>query len=65
MNLNSESARLETSTTKLTAYNGTQIPQYGALRCPLIWRPGNGAKPRCIQTKWYVADTPGPAVLGL
>ena len=22
-------------------------------------------KLRCIQTKWYVADTPGPAILGL
>ena len=30
-----------------------------------IWRPGKGAKPRCIHTKWYVADTPGPAILGL
>ena len=24
-----------------------------------------GAKPKCIQTKWYVVDTPGPAMLGL
>ena len=56
MNLNGEPTGLEISITKLTAYNGMQIPQYGALRCPLIW---NGAKPRCIQTKRYVADTPG------
>ena len=33
--------------------------------CPLTWRPGNGKKPRRIQSKWYVADTPGPAILGL
>ena len=65
INLNGEPKGLETRTTKLTAYNGTQIPQYGALRCPLIWRPAGGAKPRCIQTKWYVADTTGPAILGL
>ena len=65
MNLNGETTGLETSTTKLTAYNGMQIPQYGVLRCQLIWRPGNGAKPRCIQIKWYVADIPGPAILGL
>ena len=65
MNLNGEPTGLETSTTKLTAYNGMQIPQYVALRCLIIWRPGNGAKPRCIQTKWYVADMPGPAILGL
>ena len=60
-----EPTGLEPSGTCLTAYNGTPIPQYGALRCPLIWRPGNGARPRWIQTKWYVADTPGPAILGL
>ena len=42
-----------------------QVPHYGALRCLLMWRPSNGAKPRHIQTKWYVADTPGPAILGL
>ena len=65
MNLNGEPTGLETSTTKLTAYNGTQIPQYGVLKCLLIWKPGNGAKPRCIQTKWYAADMPGPAILGL
>ena len=55
----------ETSTTHLTAYNGTPILQYGTLRCPLTWRPGNGEKARRIQSKWYVADTPGPATLGL
>ena len=65
MNLNGEPTGLETSTTKFTAYNGMQITQYGGLRCLLIWRPGNGAKPRCTQTKWYVADMPGPAILGL
>ena len=56
---------LEASKKQLTAYSGTPIPQYGALSCPLTWRPGNGKKPRRIQSKWYVADTPGPAILGL
>ena len=56
INYNREPIGLETSTT---------ILQYGALRCPLTWRLGNGAKPRRIQSKWYVADTPGPAILGL
>ena len=51
MNLNGEPTGLKTSTTKLIAYNGMQVPQYGALRFPLIWRPSNGAKPICIQTK--------------
>ena len=65
MNLNGEPTGLETNSIKLPGYSGMWIPQYGALRCPLIWRPGNGAKPRHIHTKWYVADIPGPAILGL
>ena len=56
-NLNGEPTGLQTSTSKLTAYSRMQIPQYGALQCPLTWRPGNGAKPTHIQTKWYVANT--------
>ena len=65
MNLNGEPTGLEASTTKHTAYNAIPIPQYGVLKCPLIWRPGNEVKPKYIQTKWYVADIPGPAILGL
>ena len=65
MNLNGEPTVLETSTTRLTEYNGKLIPQYGVLKCLLIWRHGNGTKLRCIQTKWYVTDMPGPAILGL
>ena len=65
INMKGEPTGLEPSGTCLTTYNGTPIPQYGALRCPLIWRPGNGVRSRWIQTKWYVADTPGPAILGL
>ena len=48
INLNGEPRGLETSTSKLTAYNGTQIPPYGTFRCLPVWRPGNGAKPRHI-----------------
>ena len=51
MNLNGELPGLETSTTKLTEYNGTHIPQYWAIRCLFIWRPVNGGKSRCMQTK--------------
>ena len=65
MDQNGNPIGLEASKTQLTAYNGTPIPQYGALSCPLTWRPGNGKKPGRIQSKWYVADTPGPAILGL
>ena len=56
MNLNGKPTEWETSTIQLTAYNGMQIPQYGALRYPLIWRPGKEAKLICIKTKWYSAD---------
>ena len=65
MDQNGKPIGLEASKTQLTAYNSTPIPQYGALSCPLTWRPGNGKKPRRIQSKWHVADTPGPAILGL
>ena len=63
--MNSEPTRVETSSTKVTAYNATWIPQYGVLRFLLIWRPSNEANPRHIQTKWFVADMPEPAILGL
>ena len=49
MNLNDEPTGLETGITKLTVYNG--IPQYGVLKCLLIWRPGNGANPRMHPDK--------------
>ena len=65
INYKGEPTGLQASTTCLTAYNGTPILQYSSLRCPLTGKPGNGAKPRRIQSKWYVADTPGPAILGL
>ena len=65
INYKGEPIGLETSTTHLTAYNRTPILQYGTLRCLLTWRPGNGEKPRRIQSKWYVTDTPGSAIQGL
>ena len=59
-------AGMDHVSTKLTAYNGSQIPLYGALHGPLIWQPGApGARPHKIYSYWYVADTPGPAILGL
>ena len=48
INMKGKPTGLEPSSTCPTAYNGTPIPQYGALRCPLIWRPGNGVRPRWI-----------------
>ena len=52
--------------TKLTAYNGSPIPLYGILCGPILWQPNTpGAQPCMIHSYWYIADTPGPALLGL
>ena len=52
--------------TKLTAYNGSPIPLYRILHVPILWQPNTpGAQPHMIHSYWYVADTPGPALLGL
>ena len=52
--------------TKLTAYNGSLIPLYGILHGPILWQPNTpGAQPCMIHSCWYIADTPGPALLGL
>ena len=52
--------------TKLTAYNGSLIPLYGILCAPILWQPNiPGAQPCMIHSYWYIADTPGPALLGL
>ena len=57
---------LNVSNTRHTAYNGTQIPLFGSLHGPIIWQPGSpSAQPHQINSCWYVADTPGPAILGL
>ena len=52
--------------TKLTAYNRSPIPLYGILHGPILWQPNTpGAQPCMIHSYWYIADTPGPALLGL
>ena len=57
---------LDVSNTRLTAYNGTQIPLFWLFHGPIIWQPGSlCAQPCQINSCWYVADTPGPAILGL
>ena len=57
---------LNVSNTRLTAYNGTQIPLLGSLHEPVIWQPGStSAQSHQINSCWYVADTPVPAILGL
>ena len=57
---------LDHVSTRLTAYNRSHIPLYGALLGPITWQPGSpGIQPCKINSYWYVADTPGPAILGL
>ena len=52
--------------TRLTSYNGSHIPLYGALCGPITRQPDcPGACPRSIKSYWYIVDTPGPAILGL
>ena len=52
--------------TRLTAYNRSHIPLYGALRGPITWQPDHpGARPHRVKSYWYIAATPGPAILGL
>ena len=51
--------------TRLTAYNGTNIPQLGALDTKITWKDQDTKKMTSMNTTWYVADTPGPAILGL
>ena len=39
---------------------------FGSLHGPIIWQTGSpSAQPHQINSCWYVADTPGPAILGL
>ena len=57
---------LDHVSTKLTANNRSHIPLYEALHGPITWQPsGPGAQPHKVNSYWYVADTPSPAILGL
>ena len=56
---------LSPSSTRLTAYNGSPIKQFGTFRTHVDWTPKNRRVTKRLHTQWYVADTPGPAILGL
>ena len=56
---------LNPSTTRLTAYNGSPIKQFGTFNTHVDWTPKGSRTTRRLHTQWYVADTPGPAILGL
>ena len=51
--------------TKLRAYNGTNIPQLGALDTPITWKDEETKEVNKMDTTFYITDTPGPAILGL
>jgi len=50
--------------TRLTAYNGGQVPCYGAIRMQTEWKPKTGPS-RSTKPLWYVVDSTGPALIGL
>ena len=56
---------LPPSTTCLTAYNSSPIRQFGTFRTHIDWTPQGTQTTNHLHTWWYVADTPGPAILGL
>ena len=51
--------------TQLTAYNESAIPQLGAHDTAIEWRPSYHGPAKHVHTQWYIADTAGPAILGL
>ena len=56
---------LKSSMTCLTAYNGSKIPQFGTLDTAIDWTPKGQKVTNHLQTRWHIADTPGPAILRL
>ena len=51
--------------TKLTVFNGSNIPQFGVLDIAIEWTPKGHQCSNHLQTRCYVADSPGPAILGI
>ena len=51
--------------TKLRAYNGKNIPQLSALDTPITWKDEETKEVNKMDTTFYVANTPGPAILEL
>ena len=66
LTLNGHPLGLEPTLTQFTADNWTDIPVYGWIRTPVLWKPGSAnVSLCCLRTKWFVADTTGPAILRL
>ena len=56
---------LQKCNTKLRAYNGTNIPQLSALETTITWKDEETKEVNKMDTTFYVANTLGPAILGL
>ena len=65
LDANGKPTSLHPTVTQLTAYNGSAITQLGAHDTTIKWRPSSNGPPWLVHTQWYVADTSGPAILGL
>ena len=65
INANGSPRGLKSSMMHLTAYNRSKIPQFGTLDTAIDWTPNGKDVANCLQTWWYIADTLGPAILGL
>ena len=48
---------LKSSTTHLTAYNGSKIPQFGTLDTVIDWTPKGQKVANHLQTWWYIVMT--------
>ena len=51
--------------TTLMPYTGSNIPQFRTLDTAIEWTPKGHQCSEHLQTRWYIADSPGPAILGL
>ena len=50
---------LDHVSTRLTAYNGSHIPLYGALCGPITWQPEHpGSQPHRVNSHWYICRHP-------
>ena len=56
---------LRPTRTCLTAYNGSTIKLYGRLDTAIDWKSEGKNIANRLHTQWYIADIPGPAILGL
>ena len=56
---------LKPSTTCLTAYNRSKIPQFRTLDTAIDWTPKGKDVANHLQTQWYIVDTLESAILGL